>query len=262
MRSTEFVPPPTTGSGLKASERLNLLGDSASGALPTPDIQGHSMPVEELGMSFSDPSLLRGATAQLLIKNRAEIFSSNVLSKKDVAGLHETTAIVEILDDFFSHSWSTSRWNKWAALLLYLNAPAAAAALVTSSFLWCVLENCGILPRLLYFVTSGDDEFADQMTSGMPMLMGMVFGAVFLLYYQHIRALFGFPARMCFLDKVCIDQVDEIRKSAGIASLGAFLGASKNFVVLFSPEYFKRLWCCYGKEAVPRERLIRKSSLI
>merc|ERR1711998_520441 len=75
--------------------------------------------------------------------------------------------------------------------------------------------------------------------------MGMVFGAVFLLYYQHIRALFGFPARMCFLDKVCIDQMDETRKSAGIASLGAFLGASDNFVVLFSPEYFSRLWCCY-----------------
>ena len=39
--------------------------------------------------------------------------------------------------------------------------------------------------------------------------------------------------------------MDETRKSAGIASLGAFLGASDNFVVLFSPEYFSRLWCCY-----------------
>ena len=37
--------------------------------MPKPDIQGHSMPLGELGMSFNDPSLLRGATAQLLIKN-------------------------------------------------------------------------------------------------------------------------------------------------------------------------------------------------
>ena len=27
--------------------------------------------------------------------------------------------------------------------------------------------------------------------------------------------------------------------------MGAFLGSSTNFVVLFSPEYFTRLWCCY-----------------
>ena len=85
--------------------------------MPKPDIQGHSMPLGELGMSFNDPSLLRGATAQLLIKNRSEIFSSNVLSRKDVSTLHQTTAVVEMLDDFFSHSWSTSRFDKWAALL-------------------------------------------------------------------------------------------------------------------------------------------------
>ena len=42
----------------------------------------------ELGLTI-DPSLLRGATADLLIKNRSEIFSSNVLSQKDLAQLHD-----------------------------------------------------------------------------------------------------------------------------------------------------------------------------
>ena len=78
----------------------------------------------ELGLTM-DPSLLRGATADLLIKNRSEIFSSNVLSQKDLAQLHESTAIVSFLHDFFSHSWRTARLDKWAALL-YLNAQAAA----------------------------------------------------------------------------------------------------------------------------------------
>ena len=50
----------------------------------------------ELGLTM-DPSLLRGATADLLIKNRSEIFSSNVLSQKDLAQLHESTAIVSFL---------------------------------------------------------------------------------------------------------------------------------------------------------------------
>ena len=200
------------------------------------------MPVEELGMSFSDPSLLRGATAQLLIKNRSEIFSSNILSPKDVASLHDTTAIVTFLDDFFSHSWSTSRFDKWAALLLYLNAQAAAVALVTSALLWSLLENLGIIPRLLYYSMEDDEQGG---TSGMPMLVGLISGFLFVFEWQRIRALLGLRSRMCFLDKVCIDQMDETRKSAGIASLGAFLGASDNFVVLFSPEYFSRLWCCY-----------------
>merc|ERR1711998_546410 len=80
---------------------------------------------------------------------------------------------------------------------------------------------------------------------GMPMLVGLISGFLFVFEWQRIRALLGLRSRMCFLDKVCIDQMDETRKSAGIASLGAFLGASDNFVVLFSPEYFSRLWCCY-----------------
>ena len=81
----------------------------------------------ELGLTM-DPSLLRGATADLLIKNRSEIFSSNVLSQKDLAQLHESTAIVSFLHDFFSHSWRTARLDQWAALLLYLNVRAAVVA--------------------------------------------------------------------------------------------------------------------------------------
>lgn len=214
----------------------------AGGALP-PEIQGHSMPVEEeLGVSFSDASLLRGATAQLLLKNRSEIFSSNVLSSKDVAELHQTTSVVEFLDDFFSHSWATSRFDKWAALLLHLNAQAAAIGMVLSAVLWGVAENCSIIPKLLVANYPG---LGGGESTCMPILVGFSIGVLFTFQWQRIRALFGLRPRMCFLDKVCIDQVDEARKSAGIASLGAFLGASKNFVVLFSPDYFKRLWCCY-----------------
>ena len=77
----------------------------------------------------------------------------------------------------------------------------------------------------------------------MPMLVGYFWGLLFLFQWQRIRAFIGLRFRRCFLDKVCIDQVDEDRKSAGIRSLGAFLGSSSNFVVLYSPEYVRRdLW--------------------
>ena len=84
-----------------------------------------------------------------------------------------------------------------------------------------------------------------MMTTGMPVLVGLASGIVFLIHWQRIRSFFGLSPRYCFLDKVCIDQVDDTRKAAGIASLGAFLGSAENFVVLFSPDYFSRLWCCY-----------------
>ena len=192
----------------------------------------------ELGLTM-DPSLLRGATADLLIKNRSEIFSSNVLSQKDLAQLHESTAIVSFLHDFFSHSWRTARLDKWAALLLYLNVRAAVVAMVGSCFLWAVLEDFKVVPRLL--VIQGPDYYF----SGMPALVGLCSGVIFLINWQRVRKAFGLGPRYCFLDKVCIDQVDQTRKSAGIASLGAFLGSAENFVVLFSPDYFSRLWCCY-----------------
>ena len=194
----------------------------------------------ELGLTM-DPSLLRGATADLLIKNRSEIFSSNVLSQKDLAQLHESTAIVSFLDSFFSHSWRTARLDKWAGLLLYLNAQAAALAMVAGTVFWALLEDFELVPRLLVYYY----EDRHMMVTGMPVLVGIVSGVVFLINWQRIRKFFGLGPRYCFLDKVCIDQVDEVRKSAGIASLGAFLGSAENFVVLFSPDYFSRLWCCY-----------------
>merc|ERR1711998_315694 len=88
----------------------------------------------------------------------------------------------------------------------------------------------------------------------MTMLVGYFFALIFLFQWQHIRQFMGFQPRMSFLDKVCIDQEDELRKSKGTASLGAFLSRSDNFVLMFSPEYFTRLWCCYEIAAFQKVR--------
>ena len=105
--------------------------------LAQPLLDGHSThrTRDDMALTFDDPSLLRGAAADVLLKNRSEIFSSNVLSAKDVADLHKTTAVVTQLDDFISHSWATGRFDKWATLLLYLNAPSASLAMAVSAAL-------------------------------------------------------------------------------------------------------------------------------
>ena len=42
--------------------------------------------------------------------------------------------------------------------------------------------------------------------SGMPMLVGYIFGGLTLFYWQRLRQLAGRPFRRCFLDKVCIPR--------------------------------------------------------
>ena len=81
------------GSGQVA--RAHCTGDQST-AMPAAEKKKLVDTDGELGLTM-DPSLLRGATADLLIKNRSEIFSSNVLSQKDLAQLHESTAIVSFL---------------------------------------------------------------------------------------------------------------------------------------------------------------------
>ncbi|CAE8654345.1 unnamed protein product [Polarella glacialis] len=48
-----------------------------------------------------------------------------------------------------------------------------------------------------------------------------------------------------FLDCLCINQNDAELKQAGIDSIGAYLRNSDSMLVLWSPEYFTRLWCCF-----------------
>ena len=48
-----------------------------------------------------------------------------------------------------------------------------------------------------------------------------------------------------FLDKLSISQHDETLKTKGVQSIGLFIRRSRKVMVLWSPEYFSRLWCCF-----------------
>ena len=71
---------------------------------------------------------------------------------------------------------------------------------------------------------------------------GVVQPAAFLFFL-----VFGsfFQEEMLFLDKVCIHQTDEALRQKGIDSIGLYLYNSRTMLVLWSPEYFSRLWCCF-----------------
>ena len=66
-----------------------------------------------MALEFDDSTLLRGVTADVILKGGSEIFSSNVLDDAQVAALHKTTDVVAALDDFISRElWCTRQsWN-------------------------------------------------------------------------------------------------------------------------------------------------------
>jgi len=67
----------------------------------------------------------------------------------------------------------------------------------------------------------------------------------FLLFWQRLRSSAGLYIRTLFVDKCCVDQVNEQRKSKAILSLAGFLRHSDFLVICWTPSYFSRLWTIF-----------------
>ena len=140
---------------------------------------------------------------------------------------HRFSKPVTSMDYFLSHDWQTSGWLKFAALLIHFNSTAAALTSLCVSLLVGVLRVMGILP----------DHF---WTICFPYLAFLV---VFR-WWQTLRLLLLGPLNV-FMDRLCIDQNDQDKKKPAILGLGAFVLRSQQLVILWSPRYFRRLWCTY-----------------
>jgi hypothetical protein len=68
---------------------------------------------------------------------------------------------------------------------------------------------------------------------------------VILLLFGHNLTRFCRSEPIVFLDKCCIDQSDREKKEEGIRSLDVFLSSSERMALMFSEDYFDRLWCAY-----------------
>ena len=132
---------------------------------------------------------------------------------------------VSEFDAFLSHDWRTSRIPKFVTLLIFFNSSAAALTTLIVSFGVGLLRIFGM---------------SDQLWT-----VSLSFLAYFLVFcfWQRIQ-LFSRPL-MVFFDKLCINQFDPQEKEKGILGLGAFAMRSKQVLVLWSPEYFNRLWCSF-----------------
>ncbi|KAF4678653.1 hypothetical protein FOZ60_016317 [Perkinsus olseni] len=131
------------------------------------------------------------------------------------------------LNIFLSHSWSASGLWKQVALIMSFYLPFAFKWMVWSTF------------PLAGFVS----WVVDSVNLSEVLLVSLGFGA--FLSELFVSRLFKHKHTTVFLDKCCISQVDPVERMRGISRLSEYLRISDKFVILWSPDYFKRLWCVY-----------------
>lgn len=161
--------------------------------------------------------------------------------------MYELSRQVALIDDFISHSWRDGRWSKFISLCLLYNGTAAFVA----SLAFCAV--CFTVQLTLpvpvswgsYKKVVAGQEY--DIAEGCLAFLGAPFVCLWFLHsWVSIR---NKSLRMrvpgVFLDRLCIHQTDEALKCKGILSIGGILKYSQRMVVLWSPEYFFRLWCMF-----------------
>ncbi|EER01262.1 hypothetical protein Pmar_PMAR020168 [Perkinsus marinus ATCC 50983] len=174
-----------------------------------------------MGCSDSSP-YLRGVPLSTVAKKR-HLF-------RDSQGNEDTYTLsrsVDHLDAFVSHSWSA-------------NPPLKHMGLVASQyyFLGYIVANAVVIcvgAGLSFAVTDRIAFLFAFVASVISFLLALFFGC----------RIPGYKHAMIFLDKCCISQTDQVAKLRGIRGLSSFLGKSNELLILWSRDYFKRLWCVF-----------------
>eukprot|EP00929_Paragymnodinium_shiwhaense_P098706 TRINITY_DN60195_c0_g1_i2.p1 TRINITY_DN60195_c0_g1~~TRINITY_DN60195_c0_g1_i2.p1 ORF type:complete len:587 (-),score=11.19 TRINITY_DN60195_c0_g1_i2:178-1938(-) len=188
-------------------------------------------------------SLLRGVPLHRVLAGRGKCLQSNV------GNHHEFMLSVptDDIDDFISHDWKTPGKDKTIALCYLYNSTIALTGSVGF-----VLAVTAMKCFVVWFHSLNDLAplppiwIASSIT-----LAGPCVYFILLFHWQDLQAaihrVLSCSARphLVFLDKICINQQDASSKQRGILGLAAFLKQSRRIVILWSPRYFRRLWCTY-----------------
>lgn len=182
--------------------------------------------------------LLRGISTKHVMSGTGNIFrtgkSANQTSRRlqRKSDYFANSVPVQQLDSFLSHAWCDTWWHKGIALCFIFNLKAAnLAGLATVT----VLTISG---HLCYkYSVAGQETVVFVVTWGAFTVFAVVF-----FFGQRVLP---FLRRLVFLDKACIVQDDIDKRKAGVAALHVFLRESKRMDLLWSPGYFKRLWCTW-----------------
>jgi hypothetical protein len=183
--------------------------------------QGTSLQSRHLTLSITDG--LRATQAAVPLSSFGRMLSVPLSAQSSSNNDYQYSFPVNELDEFWSHSWSGSAWQKTATLLLYYNAVPSMVVGVLGA-LWGGLVS-------MYF----------QLHTPFAWAFSPIIGRI-----SFFAAIFGLRSqRRIFLDKVCIPQSDAALKANRIRSIGGFLSRSNSLLVLWDSSYATRLWCIF-----------------
>ncbi|CAE7207427.1 pucI [Symbiodinium sp. CCMP2456] len=197
-----------------------------------------------------DEDIFRSVSLRQTLRGFGRLWRKSPLDLPEEArkALWEQSHHAAELDVFLSHTWRTSgRWKVFALLLqsgwMFLLLSWMGFLVVSVALYWAeVLPRPFTSPSFLRVlgvpVTCHVGPFL------MPIYLPAMFVGVLCAAYSPQVC-----STQCFLDVVCIHQVDEKLMLRGIYSLGGFLARSKELRVLWSPPYFSRKWCVFEMAA-------------
>ncbi|CAE7358382.1 unnamed protein product [Symbiodinium natans] len=133
------------------------------------------------------------------------------------------------IQQFWSHSWHGSTWNKILTAMYLHNGCMASLIATIVAAIPMVLFTLELLPMRF----QEDPEY--PATSYWTRLVG-------LLTYCAVLGLWQ-PRKHIFVDILCIDQGSPKAKTQALLSMGAFLKSSGSLLVLWDPSFTQRLRC-------------------
>lgn len=176
---------------------------------------------------------LHGVTIAKLLSNQGEAFyykttTNRIHRRRESELLYLLSEPVENLDEFVSHSWSAEPNVVVWTMQLRVNFLLA----VIVSIICTVLLSWGVVMDPALNTIIGITIYSTLLTIGHEIPLKIPG------FRRHSEA-------KVFFDRCCIDQVDPVRKAAGIRSIGAYLNQCDTFLLLWNDDYFQRLWCVF-----------------
>ena len=148
----------------------------------------------------------------------------------------------EKLGYFISHSWSAPWLSKYITLSFHFNFWIATSVSFACIVLFLVLGLVYINHDVWNAVRDSVNPSLIFVGIGfLAFLPALLFGSELLACIPCLNT----NRTRCFLDKCCINQTDPVLKRRGIEALGVFLAKTDVLLILWSPDYFLRLWCAY-----------------
>jgi len=153
------------------------------------------------------------------------------VSREEAERLYALSFETANIERFISHSWSAARLGKWLALCDVLHRHLA----IGSALLWWLVTT--LLAVSVRFVTGQPRPYPLAIITFVLMPAWLLF----FLLVQNLEVV----GSTCYLDKLCVHQFDDKLKLEGISALGDGLQVSRRLTILWSGDYFTRLWCIF-----------------